>query len=62
MIVDNKVFFTNDDGEVFVLAAGDKFELLHINSFGERVLASPALVEQRWYWRTEKHLMAIGKG
>jgi outer membrane protein assembly factor BamB len=61
VIVDNKVFFTNDDGEVFVLAAGDKFELLHTNNFGERVLASPALVEQRWYWRTEKHLMAIGK-
>lgn len=60
--VDGKVFFANDDGEVFVLKAGDKFELLHTNSFGERVLASPALVEGRWYWRTERHLMAIGKG
>jgi outer membrane protein assembly factor BamB len=60
--VEGRVYFTNDDGEVFVLAAGDKFELLHVNDFGERVLASPALVEGKWYWRTEKHLVAIGKG
>jgi outer membrane protein assembly factor BamB len=58
--VDGKVYFANDDGEIFVLEAGSQFRLLHINSMGERVLASPALVEGRWYWRTEKHLMAIG--
>ena len=30
--VDGKVFFTNDDGETFVLKAGPTFELLHVNS------------------------------
>jgi outer membrane protein assembly factor BamB len=57
---DNKIFFTNDEGETFVLAAGEKFNLLHTNSIGERTLASPALVDGRWYIRTEGHLFAIG--
>ncbi len=59
---DGKVFFTNDNGETFVLRAGPKFELLHSNSLGERTLASPALVDGRWYIRTEGNLIAIGQG
>ncbi len=55
-----KVFFTNDDGETFVLKAGPELEVLKVNRLGERVLASPALVDGRWYFRTEKHLLAIG--
>ncbi len=58
--VDGKVFFTNDDGDTFVLAAGPVFRLLHVNRFAERTLASPALVEGRWYFRTDRHLWAIG--
>ena len=61
VVVDNKVFFTNDDGETFVLAAGATFRLLHVNRLGERTLASPALVDGRWYIRTERHLLAIGR-
>ena len=58
--VDGKVFFTNDDGETFVLRAGPTFSLLHVNALNERVLASPALVDGRWYFRTERALYAIG--
>ena len=58
--LDGKVFFTNDEGETFVLRAGSKFELLHVNNIGERTLASPALVDGRWYVRTERNLIAIG--
>jgi outer membrane protein assembly factor BamB len=60
VVVDGKVFFTNDDGETFVLRAGPKFELLHVNHIGERTLASPALVDGRWYVRTDGNLIAIG--
>jgi outer membrane protein assembly factor BamB len=60
--VDGKVFFTNDDGETFVLRAGPTFELLHVNRMGEPILASPALVEGRWYIRTGARLVAIGTG
>lgn len=59
--VSGKVFFTNDDGETYVLAAGPEFKLLHVNRLGARTLASPALVDGNWYWRTEKELICIGK-
>jgi hypothetical protein len=55
------VYFTNDMGETFVLAAGREFKLLHVNRLNARVLASPALVDGVWYWRTDKELLAIGK-
>jgi len=58
--VDGKVFFTNDDGETFVLEAGPEFKLLRVNRLGARTLASPALVDGRWYFRTENELLAIG--
>ena len=58
--VDGKVFFTNDDGDTFVLRAGRAFELLHVNRIGESTLASPALVDGRWYVRTARNLVAIG--
>ena len=59
--VDGKVFFTNDEGETFVLRAGPTFNLLHVNRIGEGTLASPALVDGRWYIRTDRNLYAIGK-
>ena len=59
--VDGKVFFTNDDGETFVLKAGPTFQLLHVNRIGEGTLATPALVDGRWYIRTDRNLYAIGK-
>ncbi len=56
-----KVFFTNDNGQTFVLRAGPEFEILHMNEIGERMLASPAMVDGRWYMRTESSLLAIGE-
>ena len=53
--------FTNDDGETFVVRAGPTFDLLHVNRLNARVLASPALVDGRWYFRTAGELLAIGR-
>jgi outer membrane protein assembly factor BamB len=61
VLVDGKVFFTNDQGDTFVLAAGREFKLLHVNHLNARTLASPALVDGTWYFRTDKALMAIGR-
>jgi outer membrane protein assembly factor BamB len=58
--VDGKVFFTNDDGETFVIEAGREFKLLHTNRLGEPTYASPALVDGTWYFRTASSLLAIG--
>ena len=57
--VDGKIFFTNDDGETFVLQAGREFKLLHTNHHGDATFASPALVDGRWYVRTASTLRAI---
>ncbi len=56
----DKVFFTNDLGDTFVLKAGPEFELLHVNRLNQRTLASPALVDGHWFFRTESHLLKIG--
>jgi outer membrane protein assembly factor BamB len=61
VVVDGKVFFTNDLGETFVVAAGREFKLLHVNHLGARTLASPALVDGTWYFRTASDLIAIGR-
>jgi outer membrane protein assembly factor BamB len=57
--IGNKLFFTNDDGRTFVIEAGPVFKLLRTNDMGARVLASPALVDGVWYWRTDRELIAI---
>jgi outer membrane protein assembly factor BamB len=57
--VNGKIFFTNDDGQTFVVEAGKTFKLLHVNELGEQTLASPALVDGTWYWRTASSLRAI---
>ena len=58
--VDGKVFFTNDQGQTFVLEAGPEFKLLHVNELNALTLASPALVDGKWYFRTGTELIAIG--
>jgi outer membrane protein assembly factor BamB len=58
--VGDKLFFTNDNGQTFVVRAGPTFELLHVNELGTTVIASPALVDGTWYWRTDRELLAIG--
>jgi outer membrane protein assembly factor BamB len=59
--VNGELFFTNDEGETFVVKAGREFKVLHTNSLGESVLASPALVDGVWYWRTTSSLVAVAQ-
>ena len=58
--VDGKVFFTNDLGETFVIRDASEFEILHVNELHAKTLASPALVDGRWYFRTNRELLSIG--
>jgi outer membrane protein assembly factor BamB len=59
--VGNKLFFTNDNGETFVVEAGPNFKLHRVNRLNAYVLASPALVDGTWYWRTDSELIAIAQ-
>ncbi|MCY4510906.1 MAG: PQQ-binding-like beta-propeller repeat protein [Acidobacteria bacterium] len=60
IVVDDKLFVTNDEGQTFVLKTGPDFEILHVNDIGAPTLASPALVDGIWYIRTADQLFAIG--
>jgi outer membrane protein assembly factor BamB len=58
---DGKLYFTSETGEVFVVKAGPRFELLATNSFDEVVMATPAISEGVLYFRTRSHLVAIAQ-
>ena len=58
---DGKVYIPSEDGQVFVLAAGPKYEVLAMNEMSTPVLATPAISEGRLLLRTQDQLMAIGK-
>jgi len=56
---DGKIFCLNEEGKTFVVAAGEKYELLKVNDLDEFALATPALVGNRLLLRTETQLYSI---
>ena len=56
------VFGINEEGNTFVIKAGDEFELLGINSLNEFVLATPAIAGDRLLVRTQSKLYSIRQG
>ncbi|MFN7927352.1 MAG: PQQ-binding-like beta-propeller repeat protein [Blastocatellia bacterium] len=56
---DGKLYFPSEDGDVYVLKAGAKFELLAINAMGETLMATPAISEGVLFVRGQTHLFAI---
>ena len=54
-----KLFCLSEEGQTFVIAAGEKFELLHVNELDDMAQASPALVGERLLIRTEHRLYSI---
>jgi outer membrane protein assembly factor BamB len=56
---DGKVYFTSEEGDVFVVKAGPQFELLSQNTLGEVCMATPAISEGTLYFRTRGHLVAV---
>jgi outer membrane protein assembly factor BamB len=58
---DGKIYLPGEDGDIFVVRAGRKFEILGRNAMGESLMATPALGGQMMFVRGEKHLFAIGQ-
>jgi len=58
---DGKIYLSNEDGEILVIAAGEKFSHLGTNSMGELLMATPALSDGVMYVRSAGTLFAIGK-
>jgi outer membrane protein assembly factor BamB len=54
-----KLFCLSEEGQTFVIAAGEEFRLLHVNDLDDMAQASPALVGDRLLIRTEQRLYSI---
>jgi outer membrane protein assembly factor BamB len=54
-----RIFCLNEEGKTYVVAAGDKFELLGTNSLDDMAQATPAIVGDRLLLRTESRLYSI---
>ena len=60
VVAEGRVYFVDDNGVMFVLKAGDEFELLAKNPLGEHVYSSPAFADGDILIRGERHLFCIG--
>jgi len=54
-----KVFCLSEEGDTYVIAAGEKLDLLHVNPLDEMALATPAIVGDRLLVRTQSRLYSI---
>ncbi len=57
---DGKIYFCSYLGAVVVVQAGETFKVLSRSKLGERISATPALLDGKVYLRTAKHVMAFG--
>jgi outer membrane protein assembly factor BamB len=57
---DGRVYLSNEDGEMMVIAAGPEFRAVATNTMGELLMATPALSDGVMYVRSSSALSAIG--
>jgi outer membrane protein assembly factor BamB len=58
---DGRLYLANEDGDMFVVAAGRQFRLISTNKMGELLMATPALSDGVMYVRSSSSLFAIGR-
>jgi outer membrane protein assembly factor BamB len=54
-----RIFCLDEEGTTYVVKAGEKFEVLRVNSLDEMALATPAIAGERLLLRTETKLYSI---
>ena len=54
-----KIFLLSEEGNTFVVEAGEEYRLLGVNTLDEFALATPAIVGDRLLIRTQRHLYSI---
>jgi outer membrane protein assembly factor BamB len=57
---DGRLYFVSEQGEVRVVQAGAKFELLAVNDMGDVCMACPAISRGALFVRTQHALFALG--
>jgi PQQ enzyme repeat. len=58
---DGKIYLSSEDGEIFVVKAGPKHELLAINPVGEVIMATPAISDGILFVRGINHVFAVAE-
>ncbi len=58
---DGKIYLSSEDGDIFVIRAGPKYELLATNPVGEVMMASPAISDGLIIVRGLNHVFAFGE-
>ncbi len=53
------LYFASEDGEVFVVKAGAKYEQVAVNRMGEALMATPAISDGIMIIRGQQHLFAV---
>lgn len=57
---EGRIYFSDEDGKTYVLAAGKEFKLLATNKLDAGCMASPAVAGDAIYLRTKTHLYCLG--
>jgi len=55
-----KIYYSTEKGDVFIVKAGKEYKLLSKNSMNDVIMATPAISDDRLYFRTQKYLIAVG--
>ena len=58
---DGKLYYSTEQGNVYIVKAGTKFEVIAKNSLDDIIMATPAISENILYYRTQHYIIAIGK-
>ncbi len=58
---DGRLYFTNEDGDILVVAAGREFRHVATNAMGELLMATPALSGGVMYVRSASSVFAVGR-
>lgn len=56
---DGKLFFSSEDGNIYVVQAGPEFKLLAKNAMKDVCMATPAISGNTLYFRTQHFLVAV---
>ncbi len=57
----DQLYFTSEEGDVYVVQTGPEFKILAENQMGEVCMATPAISEGVLFFRTRDHLVAVEK-
>ena len=58
---DGKIYLSSEDGDIFVVKAGPKYELLATNRVGQVMMATPAISDGLVIVRGVSHVFAFGE-